>query len=211
MHQLLVYPVAEYAFDKSSYVEHADATPLSAAMMSWFFGHYVPDESLRGDLRLSPLRADLAGLPGTTVITAEFDPLRDDGRELALALDRAGNEVIAHHHDDVMHEFFGMGAVLDAAREATSVAATRLRQAFGTEQPPLPLTVGIDVISLDQELLGQVKAIRASDFLLDRKGLKRDIYVPHGAASRVREGHVELKHTVDDFEAIDLPSPPLLA
>jgi acetyl esterase/lipase len=210
VHQLLVYPVAEYAFDKPSYAEHAHARPLSAAMMPWFLAHYVSDGNLRDDPRLSPLRADLSGLPDTTVITAEFDPLRDDGRELALALDRAGIEVIAQHYDGVMHEFFGMGTVLDAAREATSIAATRLRQAFGTEEPSLPLTAGMDVVSLDQELLGQVKAIRKGDFLLDRKGLRRDIYVPYGAASRVREGRVELKHTADDFDAIELPSPPLV-
>ena len=133
VHQVLVYPITDHDFEKPSYVEHADAKPLNAAMMKWFFDNYAPDESQRSDPRLSPLGGDLNGLPPATVITAEFDPLRDDGREYAEKLSAAGIDVETKHYDGVMHEFFGMGAVIDDAKDAVQTAATRLREAFAAE------------------------------------------------------------------------------
>jgi len=132
VHQVLVYPITNHAFDTPSYGEHAAAKPLNTPMMKWFFENYLNDESEGDDPRISPLRADPEGLAPATIITAESDPLRDDGRQYAQKLKEAGVDVEAKHYDGVMHEFFGMGAVIDDAKDAVETAATRLRAAFAT-------------------------------------------------------------------------------
>jgi len=133
VHQVLVYPMTDYGFDTPSYKEYAEAKPLNAPMMKWFFEQYLKDESEGSDPRISPLRADLAGLPSATIITAEVDPLRDDGHMYAEQLRAAGVTVEAKHFEGVTHEFFGMGAVVDKATEAVEFAAGQLRGAFARE------------------------------------------------------------------------------
>lgn len=211
VHQLLVYPVTDHSFDTASYREHAHAKPLNAAMMRWFFDHYVPDESQRDDPRLSLVHAELVGLPPATIITAEADPLRDDGRLYAVMLRDAGVDVVAYHYEGAMHEFFGMGAVIDEAKHAVEAAATRLRDAFGLRPLAKPeLAEGMEVHSLDEQAVGQVKELRNGDFLLDRSGLKRDVFVPVGAVARIYDGRVELGLREDELDAMDLPNPSLL-
>ena len=88
--QLLLTPVADPSMDTASYRENAEGYGLTAAVMRWFLDHYTdPDE--RSDPRLSVLHApDLAGLPPAVIVTAEFDPLRDEGAAYADALRSAG-------------------------------------------------------------------------------------------------------------------------
>ncbi len=132
VHQVLVYPVTDSNMDTPSYRENADAKPLNKAMMGWFFGHYVPDARQRTDTRVALLRAaDLKGLPPATVILAEIDPLRSDGEQYAAKLQAAGVRVNLKSYPGVAHEFFGMGAVVDKAKEAVGVAAADLKAAFG--------------------------------------------------------------------------------
>jgi acetyl esterase len=121
--QLLVYPIADADSSKPAYSEYADAKPLNAPMMAWFSEHYGPDEN---DPHFALPKADLSGLPPTTVITAEVDPLRDDGKLLTQKLRDSGVDVAHRHLDGVTHEFFGMGAVVDKAKQAVEFAAARL-------------------------------------------------------------------------------------
>ena len=130
-HQLLVYPVTDYAFDTDSYRENADGYMLTLPMMEWFWNHYLSDPAQGGDELASPLRAAvLAGLPPATVITAEFDPLRDEGEAYARRLESAGIESRLTRYDGVFHGFFGMGAAIDKANLAMDEACAQLRGTF---------------------------------------------------------------------------------
>jgi len=131
VHVLAVYPIADGDTESPSYAENANARPLSRAGMQWFFRHYPRTAADLRDPRISLVRADLRGMPATTIILAEIDPLRSDGMELAERLRAAGVRVNLHQHAGVTHEFFGMGAVVDDARTAVREAATGLRQGFG--------------------------------------------------------------------------------
>jgi acetyl esterase len=131
VHVLAVYPIADGDTESPSYTENANAKPLSRAGMQWFFRHYPRTPADLRDPRISLVRADLRGMPATTIILAEIDPLRSDGMELAERLRAAGVRVNLHQHEGVTHEFFGMGAVVDDARTAVREAATGLRQGFG--------------------------------------------------------------------------------
>ncbi|MEP6978274.1 MAG: alpha/beta hydrolase [Thermoleophilia bacterium] len=129
-HQTLIYPITDHSFDTDSYRQNSEAKPLNTPMMKWFFSHYLADEADGADPRVSPLRGDLEGLPPATIITAEVDPLRDDGRRYAERLQQAGVDVEYRHYEGVTHEFFGMGAVIDKAKDAVETAAKRLRESF---------------------------------------------------------------------------------
>ena len=132
VHQLLVYPIADYNFDTPSYVAHANAKPLNRPMMQWFFGHYLRSPRDADTPAISPVRVrDLSGLPPATVITAEIDPLRSEGETLADRLRQAGVGVDFGSYAGVTHEFFGTGAVVDKAAQAVRQAAAGLRTAFG--------------------------------------------------------------------------------
>ena len=131
--QVLVYPITNYAFDTQSYTENADAKSLNKAMMQWFYTQYLNSPDDGTDIRASPLRAsptELKRLPPATIITAEIDPLRDDGRQYAKKLKDAGVDVEAKDYEGVTHEFFGMAAVVDDAKAAEAFAAGRLKDAF---------------------------------------------------------------------------------
>lgn len=131
VHQLLVYPVAGGDFDTPSYRENADAKPLNRPMMKWFFDHYLRGPADLADWKISLSKApNLKGLPPATIITAQIDPLRSEGKAYAEALTAAGVSVSYTNVEGVTHEFFGMGAVLDEARQAQKIAAENLRKAF---------------------------------------------------------------------------------
>lgn len=132
VHQLLVYPIANHDVDSPSYRENADAKPLSKAGMQWFFRNYLKSEADGADWRISLLRVeDVRGLPPTTVILAQIDPLRSEGQAYADKLTAAGVDVQVKRFDGVTHEFFGMGAVHPKAKQAVADAAARLRASFG--------------------------------------------------------------------------------
>lgn len=141
VHQLLVYPIADYSMDTPSYGENANAKPLSKPLMAWFFDHYLRSPADGASPLITLVDApNLSGLPSATVITAEIDPLRSEGKAYADRLRAAGVDVTYKNYEGVTHEFFGMGAVVDKAKEAVQVGANGLKGAFGegmkAYQPP---------------------------------------------------------------------------
>jgi len=132
-HQLLVYPVTNRDFETDSYRENAEGYMLTRDLMMWFWGHYLSDEAHATEPFTSLLRAeDLSGLAPATVITAEFDPLRDEGEAYAKRLIAAGVPTRLTRYDGVFHGFFAMGAAIDKGRDAVRQAAGALREAFGS-------------------------------------------------------------------------------
>ncbi len=126
--QLLVYPVTDMCAQGGSYDDCATGYALSAADMHYFRDHYIDNPAHHTDWRASPLRApSLAGLPPALVLTAGYDPLRDEGRHYA---DRLALEGVAVHHvcfERQMHGFLGMGGVIDEANLAVRFCADWLR------------------------------------------------------------------------------------
>lgn len=128
---LAVYPIVGTDTNTASYQEQADGKPLNRAMMVWFLGKYMRTSTDAQDPRLNLLRADLKGLPPVTIIAAELDPLRTDGELLEGKLHDAGVTVQRKQYDGVAHEFFGQGAVVQAARDAVKTGANSLKAGFG--------------------------------------------------------------------------------
>ena len=107
--QILVYPVTDANFDRPSYTDPENQLFLTRDSMIWFFDHYIPDVARRAEPEASPLHTeDLSGLPPAVVLTAEHDPLRDEGEEYAQRLIDAGVEVDLQRHKGQMHAFFAL-------------------------------------------------------------------------------------------------------
>jgi len=132
--QLLIYPVTDAALDTpSARAITSDDFPLSRADMEWFWRQYLRDDADRAHPYASPARAkSLAGLPPVLVITAEIDPLCDEGERYAAALERAGVAARLTRYEGVTHGFVGMEAALDKGRVAVAESSRALRSAFAT-------------------------------------------------------------------------------
>jgi acetyl esterase len=132
--QLLLCPATDYGFATTSYRENADGYLLTKNGMAWFWHHYLPDPAAQGrDPRASPMRArSFAGLPPAHVVTAEYDPLRDEGEAYAARLREAGVPVTAKRYDGQIHNFFTMGHVLSQGAAAADELCGVLRRALGT-------------------------------------------------------------------------------
>ncbi|MBC7395963.1 MAG: alpha/beta hydrolase, partial [Bdellovibrionales bacterium] len=130
VHELLIYPVAGSDLNTESYKENANAKPLNKPMMAWFLKNYMRTDGDKTDQRLNLVKADLHGLKPATVITAEVDPLRSEGKELALQLETQGVKTQYKNFEGVTHEFFGMASVLDEAKKAQNLASQSLKTAF---------------------------------------------------------------------------------
>jgi acetyl esterase len=130
VYQVLVYPVANNNMNTESYNKYAAAKPLNKPMMAWFVKNALGSEQVAANPMISLVKANLKGLPPTTVITAEIDPLHDDGKMLADKLKDAGVEVDYKDYDGVTHEFFGMAAVVPQAKDAQEYASGKLKDAF---------------------------------------------------------------------------------
>jgi acetyl esterase len=131
--QVLVYPVTDCDFATESYVDNGSGYLLEAARMRWFLDCYVRGGADPTDWRLSPLRArDLSGVAPALVLTAEYDPLRDEGEAYARRLLDSGVPVTQHRYDGQVHLFFSLPGLIDDAREAVERVGTALQRAFGT-------------------------------------------------------------------------------
>ena len=140
VHQLLVYPVVGTDLTTPSYQETTQAVPLNRMAIEWYVANFTNGTADLKDPRLNVVgAADLHGLPPTTIVLAEIDPLRSEGETLAQKLQAAGVAVEQRTFPGVTHEFFGMGAVVQQAKMAEDFASTRLRASFTpSPQPPAP-------------------------------------------------------------------------
>jgi acetyl esterase len=127
--QVLIYPVTDHTMETESYRLFGNGEYyLSADQMTWSWQQYVPEASRRNEPYVSPLRGeDLSGLPPTFVLTAEYDPLRDEGEQYAARLEKAGVSVSTVRFPGQIHGFVGRADVFDDAEQALSLVADAIR------------------------------------------------------------------------------------
>ncbi len=129
--QLLLYPVVDHDLSRPSYVDNGAGYILETPTMRWFWEHYCPDPAGRSHPHASPLRAtDHGELPPALVMTAEFDPLRDEGNFYAETLAAAGTQVEAICYDGLVHDFFATAQQFKASRAPFETACAALRKAL---------------------------------------------------------------------------------
>ncbi len=129
--QILVYPVTDCTLSHPSMEENGEGYLLTRDSMVWFVDHYVGRDGDLKDPLVSPLYAtDLDGVAPAVVVTAEFDPLRDEGEAYAERLRQAGVPVELSRYDGMIHGFFALATITPRALEASNAAAAALRRAF---------------------------------------------------------------------------------
>ena len=187
--QVLVYPVTDFRFDTTSYLEYANGFGLTAAGMRSLWEHYLGDEDRANEPYASPLRADdLSGLPPAVVLTARFDVLHDESRAYAERLQSAGvpTELIAH--DDMIHGFLGKFHLFDSARVAVRQLAASMsrlllvclalglsRHGLAAEHDPSPQYEHEEIV---------IPAASGDESKLDVVSLEKGLrYVEQGAAA----------------------------
>lgn len=137
--QLLIYPATDMRAVAPSHRRNGQGYVLTADTVDWFRGQYMADPAEWADWRASPLlAADLAHLPPALVLTAGFDPLRDEGRQYADALSGAGVATQYVCFERQIHGFVTMGRVIDEAHTALDLCAAALRRALGASRPARP-------------------------------------------------------------------------
>lgn len=130
-YQVLIYPAVDFVGEYPSRTENGEGYFLTTAAMQWFGSHYLASESAAADVLASPLLAeDHSNLPPALIITAGFDPLRDEGEAYAARLQEAGVQTKTSRYDGMIHGFLNMQGVLDDARTATDEIGTALREAL---------------------------------------------------------------------------------
>jgi len=129
--QLLIYPATDQHRAFPSHASNGKGYLLETATMDYFTGHYIADKAQYDDWRASPLlHADLSRLPPALVLTAGFDPLRDEGAAYAEKLTAAGNRASYVCFERQIHGFITMGKVIDEANAAVAMCAAELKRAF---------------------------------------------------------------------------------
>ena len=134
--QVLIYPVTDADCDRPSMTDNAEGYFLTREGMDWFHGHYADDDTDTSDWRWSPINADLEGVASAVIVTAEYDPLRDQGRAFGEALEAAGVEVESTTYEGMFHGFFSMDAAIDSAKEAQEQVAAALRRRLSSLSRP---------------------------------------------------------------------------
>ncbi|WP_433630870.1 alpha/beta hydrolase [Halomicrococcus sp. NG-SE-24] len=130
--QALLYPITDHGCDTDSFAENADGPLLTRADMEWFWERYLRSPVDGANPYASPLRApDLSGLPPATVVTAGFDPLRDEGVAYAERLAAAGVDVDHRHYPGMAHGFLSLTDDVSTADEAMDGVADWLRETLG--------------------------------------------------------------------------------
>jgi acetyl esterase len=129
--QLLVYPATDATRAEASHQHFRDGFFLTAAEIQWYLDRYLPDPSLATDPRVSPLfEPELSGLPPALVLTAGFDPLRDEGRLYATRMRAAGVDVESLCAEGSLHGFMNTAGALDESARLLAYAADRVRRSL---------------------------------------------------------------------------------
>ena len=132
-YQLLIYPGTDLTGSMPSHATLGDGYRLTTRLIDWFIDHYLPQGGDRRQLTASPLFADdFTDLPSALVLTAGYDPLKDEGRAYADRLRGAGVDVDLVEYEGMIHGFITMGGFVDATGEALDVCGEALRGAFGS-------------------------------------------------------------------------------
>ncbi|HMN76659.1 MAG TPA: alpha/beta hydrolase [Burkholderiaceae bacterium] len=130
-YQLLIYPATDQRLGQTSHQTNGEGYLLTRDSIAYYMGHYIANAADRLDPRASPLlHENLSGLPPALVLTAGYDPLRDEGLDYANALSSAGNRCTYVCFERQIHGFMPMGRVLDEANSAVALCAAELRRAF---------------------------------------------------------------------------------
>ena len=138
-HMLLITPFAGTSLATASMGENRAARPLDRAGVDWYLDNYARSPADRADPRMDLVgRSDLAGLPPTTIVLAEIDPLRSGGEELGNRLNAAGVRTVARLYPGTTTDFFGMGQVVSDARLAEDFAAQRMDESLAPPYVPPP-------------------------------------------------------------------------
>jgi len=130
--QLLIYPVVRFDFDTPSYKEHGHSNNLTIDEMKWFKDHYL-EKGQEKHPYVSPIFAsDLSNLPPALIVTAEYDPLRDEGEEYADRLRSFGVSATNIRYPGMVHSFLNYSGEVEVSKKALEDISERLRQVFGT-------------------------------------------------------------------------------
>ena len=143
VHQSMYYPITSGRDDTESYRLFKDEPYGGPETMVWFWDNYLPDQALKNEITVSPLRAgldDLAGLPPALVIVDENDVLRDEGEAYAERLRQAGVPTASVRFNGTMHDFMMLPPLheTESSRAAISMAGAALRRAFASAPVPAP-------------------------------------------------------------------------
>jgi acetyl esterase len=137
-YQLLLYPVTDGAMNTPSIHENAEGYLLSRMDMVWFYDHYLDEAGDKLNPLVSPLLADdHSRLPPAIIVTAQFDPLRDEGEAYGEKLRRAGVAVKVRRYDGMIHGFLSMSGVVHRGREALQDVGAELRELVGGRSTPV--------------------------------------------------------------------------
>ena len=132
-HQLLIYPVLEADFTTPSYLAHGEGKLLTTQNMRWYWDKYVPDEAQRTNPLVAPIHADdLSDLPPAHIVTAEFDPLRDEAEAYGQALENDGVPVEIYRYAGMIHNFYNYVSKdpIPAVEQARRNVHAALRKGF---------------------------------------------------------------------------------
>ncbi|WP_022666205.1 alpha/beta hydrolase [Desulfospira joergensenii] len=132
--QLLIYPALDDCLPGTlSYRKFSTGYSLTLAIMKWFFDHYLPGKIDKDTPYLFPARSkSLENLPGALIITAEYDPLRDEGEEYAFRLEKAGSDVTLKRYEGMIHGFIIMHRAIDRGKQALEEAGEFLKNRFAS-------------------------------------------------------------------------------
>jgi acetyl esterase len=129
--QILIYPITDFSFDTPSYEQNKAGYMLTRDMMKWFWNHFIVDEGQADDPYACPLRAkNFGNLPPALILTAEYDPLRDEGEAYGQKLQSAGVNVTLTRWPGMIHGFIRMTAVLEKANDALGQVAGKVEEVF---------------------------------------------------------------------------------
>lgn len=129
--QLLIYPATDARCGAPSHQTNGQGYLLTTESMAYYMGHYLPNAQDKLNERASPLlHQDVGRLPPALVLTAGYDPLRDEGLQYAQRLSEAGNRVTYVCFERQIHGFILMGKVLEEANSAVAMCAVELKRAF---------------------------------------------------------------------------------